>query len=154
MSNLPTLTSVSAWWRLLLARCARDLRRATVPVPHGMKFLKQITLATLLVLGACRGESKRPANVLSQQEMVRVLSDVLVLEEKVTRLGLTGDSALIVFNTLKGKVFENAGVPDSVFKKSMDYYIDHPEELEQVYSVLVDSLNLREQRASIRPELK
>jgi hypothetical protein len=29
--------------------------------------------------------------------------------------------------------------------------MDHPKELEQIYTALVDSLNLKEQKASVRP---
>jgi len=39
-----------------------------------------------------------------------------------------------------------------VFRKSMDYYMDHPMEMELIYTSLVDSLNLREQRVpAVRP---
>ena len=35
---------------------------------------------------------------------------------------------------------------DSVFKKSFDYYMDRPKEMELIYTALVDSLSLMEQR--------
>lgn len=105
-----------------------------------------------MILFSCAAKEKAPAGVLGSEEMVRVLSEVLVTEEKVNKLGLNSDSAYQVFTELKGKVFEKVGVPDSVFKRSMDYYINHPKEMEKIYTALVDSLNLKEQRASVRKE--
>jgi len=81
--------------------------------------------------------------------MVKTLTDVYIGEQKVNQLSLTSDSSKIVFDKIKGRIFEKAGVPDSVFKKSLDYYIDRPLELEKIYTALVDSLNLREQRLNI-----
>jgi hypothetical protein len=37
---------------------------------------------------------------------------------------------------------------DSVFRKSLDYYMARPRTLEHIYTALIDSLNLREQRIS------
>jgi hypothetical protein len=59
------------------------------------------------------------------------------------------DSAQIVFDKVKGRVFQDAGVTDSTFKKSYDYYMDRPKEFELIYTALVDTLNLYEQRLNI-----
>jgi hypothetical protein len=110
--------------------------------------VKYRILGMLLVLCSCQRQEQKPANILSQDEMIKVLSEIYVTEEKVSRLGLTVDSTAKVFNYLQDKIFAETSVPDSVFKQSLNYYIDHPGEMEKVYSALVDSLQLREQRAS------
>lgn len=81
--------------------------------------------------------------------MVRALTHVYIAEEKVRQLSLRTDSSQQVFNRLQGKVLSQAGVSDSVLKKSIDYYMDHPLELEQIYTTLVDSLNLMEQHKTV-----
>jgi len=78
--------------------------------------------------------------------MVAVLSELYILEQKVSTLGVTRDSLNQIFAAMKGQVFEKSGVPDSVFSESLNYYVDHPQSLETIYTVLIDSLNLREQR--------
>jgi hypothetical protein len=108
-------------------------------------------LILLIFFCSCKKPEQKPANILSQDEMIKVLSEVYVTEEKISRLGLTIDSASKVFSHLQGKIFTATGVPDSVFHRSVDYYMDHPKEMEQVYAALVDSLQLREQRASSIP---
>src|SRR3954463_13144011 len=110
--------------------------------------VKYRILGMLLLLCCCQRPEQKPANVLSQDEMIKVLSEIYVTEEKVSRLGLTVDSATKVFTFLQGRIFVETSVPDSVFKQSLNYYMDHPSEMEKVYSALVDSLQLREQRAS------
>lgn len=111
-------------------------------------------IGALLFLVCCQQAEEKPVGILPRQDMVRVLSELYILEEKVARLSLPADSAQKVFELLRYNVFKDAGVPDSVFKKSFDYYMDHPIEMEKVYSVLVDSLQLREQRAPFRPDVK
>ena len=99
-------------------------------------------------LTSCHNKEKK-AGILSRDEMVKVMTDIYVAEHKVTRLALKPDSSKIVFNKMKDRVFNQAGVPDSVFRKSFDYYVDRPLELEEIYTALVDSLNLKEQQTNV-----
>ena len=78
--------------------------------------------------------------------MTRVLMEVYINEEKITRLNLNRDSAEKIFELAKPLIFERIGVPDSVFFESYNYYVAHPEALDKIYTVVVDSLNLREQK--------
>jgi hypothetical protein len=94
---------------------------------------------------------RKPDGILSHQEMVKVMTELYINEEKVSRMGLSPDSAVTLFHLMKGKIFESTGVPDSVFKRSLDYYLDRPPETEMIYSILIDSLQLREQRMDYRP---
>lgn len=105
-------------------------------------------------LVSCSTKDQIPAGVLDKAEMVQVLTEVYIAEEKVNRLALRSDSAKQVFEKMKKKIFYKAGVEDSVFKKSVNYYMEHPEEMELIYTALVDSLNLDEQRESVRDKIK
>jgi hypothetical protein len=106
----------------------------------------------LLTLFSCEKRDKKPEDILSRDEMVRIMAETYIAEEKVSTLGLSQDSAHKVFNALQSRVFDSTRTTDTVFKKSLDYYMEHPKELEMIYSVLVDTLQLREQRASSLPE--
>lgn len=125
-----------------------------------LRGLKYYTVASVLVLilagvfSSCSKKEKAPEGILGREEMVKTIQEVLLAEEKVNRLRLSTDSSKKVFTAIRGKVFEKAGVPDSVFNNSVNYYMDHPKELEQIYTALVDSLNLKEQKASVRPTPK
>ncbi|HTJ49937.1 MAG TPA: DUF4296 domain-containing protein [Cyclobacteriaceae bacterium] len=109
-----------------------------------------VGLVSALPMGltSCHNKEKK-AGILSRDEMVKVMTDIYVAEHKVTRLALKPDSSKIVFNKIKDRVFNQSGVPDSVFRKSFDYYVDRPLELEEIYTALVDSLNLKEQQTNV-----
>lgn len=106
----------------------------------------------MLMAASCNVSERKPAGILTQEQMVLTLADLYVAEEKVSRLGLSKDSAEMVFRIMEGKVFDSLKIHDSVFRASQDYYLDHPKEMEAIYSALVDSLQLREQRTSFKLE--
>jgi hypothetical protein len=113
----------------------------------------RIALAAGLVLSlalafACAPEQK-PTHILSDEEMVQVLMDIYLTEEKVNRLALPRDSAQKIFALFKERVMKNAHIPDSLFIQSMEYYMEHPKKLERVYTAVIDSLLLREQAVSL-----
>jgi hypothetical protein len=111
----------------------------------------QFTLwgAMFLVLACAR--EKVPAGVLSEPEMVAVLTDIYLTEEKA-RHAIASDSVKQVFPKFEAKIFEKAGTQDSVFRKSLEYYLAHPKQLENIYTALIDSLNLKAQSTSTRAE--
>lgn len=105
------------------------------------------SLLVLLFLGfSCRDMEKDSQPVLTRPQMVKALTEIYLSEQKINRLGLPRDSAEREFQRFKQVVFENIGVSDSVFKRSFNYYMDRPKEMELIYTALVDSLSLMEQR--------
>lgn len=105
-----------------------------------------LILGFSIVISCGKPETKKPEYILSHAQMVEALAEVYVAEQKINKLSLSADSAFLVFGTLEKKIFQNLNVPDSVFRASVDYYMDHPKEMETIYAVLIDSLQLREQR--------
>lgn len=107
--------------------------------------MRNILAGMLLLLAAACGNS-RPEGVLSEKEMVHIMSELYLAEERASRLAVPYDSLKKVFPRFSDKAFERAGVTDSVFSKSVDYYMTNPDRLEKIYATLIDSLNLRAQR--------
>ena len=101
----------------------------------------------LCCLTECRKREEKPVEILSQDEMVQALMKIYINEEKVVRLALPPESSKVVYYALQERLFKDIGTPDSVFKKSLNYYMEKPIELEKIYGALIDSLQLREQRA-------
>jgi hypothetical protein len=108
-------------------------------------------LAALTLLFSCIKESK-PDDILSRAEMVKALEELYIAEEKVNALALARDSARKIFPTVATMAFENAALTDSTFKKSFDYYMERPAELELIYTALVDTLHLKEEHLPFRPD--
>lgn len=95
---------------------------------------------------SCKTNTGVPEGILPQDRMVGVLAELYISEQKISSLGIKRDSLKQVFGLMKDRIFERTGVSDSVFKASMNYYLDRPQALDNIYTVLIDSLNLREQR--------
>jgi hypothetical protein len=102
---------------------------------------------------ACQQE-QRPKGILSEKEMVSVLAEIYLVEEKVGRMGIARDSIDKIFYQFKNRIFSNVGVSDSVFIRSMNYYMEHPDKLEQIYTALVDTLSFRAQAAVVLDSAK
>jgi hypothetical protein len=113
----------------------------------GLK-LNWLIIFAVVLLSSCKNERK-PSNILSSEEMVKVLSELYLTEEKIKHLNVSQDSAASVYTYFNSKMFEKLGTNDSTFRRSMTYYMNRPEELEKIYAALIDSLNLKEQRLSI-----
>lgn len=116
----------------------------------------RMLLAIALGFAACVSCQKDtpPQGVLNQTEMVQTLKSLYIFEEHVSRFGLKPDSARTYFQRLESRLFKQMGIDSVQFQRSFDYYVKHPDEWEQVYSALVDSLNLQEQRFSLPVEGK
>lgn len=119
----------------------------------GLKFrvnIKKHMRIVLLVLVSCClwscDSNERPQGILSEKEMVPMLIDVYISEGRVSSLSLKRDSSLKVFEDLEVKLFEKYNTTDSIYRASMIYYYDRPKQMEKIYEVVLDSLNLREQR--------
>jgi hypothetical protein len=104
-----------------------------------------IVIAMLAILQSCGGD-REAQPVLSQAEMVKALTEIYISEQKINKLGLRRDSAEREFERFKKVMFQRIDISDSAFKTSFDYYMDHPKQMEQIYTALVDSLSLMEQR--------
>ena len=104
-----------------------------------------LVAAVVVALASCA--EKKPIGILTREEMVQIMEEMYVAEEKINNMAISRDSSKKVFEAMGAKVFERAAVSDTVFKKSFDYYMEHPRQMEFIYTALVDSLQLREQRA-------
>lgn len=110
-----------------------------------------LLLIAVVIMTGCVAD-KKPDTILTEQEMVRTLTEIYMSEEKIARLNLRRDSAEKIFELAKPIVFKKMGVSDSVFQKSFNYYVDRPQQLELIYTAVVDSLNLWEQKIGVKSE--
>lgn len=106
-------------------------------------------MGLLLIVFSCSDGESVDSSVLTEAQMVKVLTELYLSEQKINRIGLPRDSSEYHFNRLKPVIFKNAGVADSVFKRSFDYYMDRPKSMERIYTAVVDSLSLMEQRLDV-----
>jgi hypothetical protein len=111
-----------------------------------------VVVVVLALFSACKKEDKRPVGILSEPKMVHALIEMYLAEEKVETLGISYDSIPKLFPKFEERVFTKLNIPDSVFKKSLEYYRNDPKKLEVIYTAVVDSLSLKAQALSVIPK--
>ena len=106
-----------------------------------------ILLCGLTVLLSCaRKNEEPPAGVLSKPEMVALLQEIYLKEAKISKLSLPFDSSQAIFQRVEDELFKQYEVTDTLYSASMDWYYEHPDQLQEVYEILVDSLMVMEKR--------
>ncbi|MFC5625323.1 DUF4296 domain-containing protein [Algoriphagus winogradskyi] len=95
----------------------------------------------LLIVG-CVSETE-PEDYLSQDKMVEVLIDIHSTETLVQEMPFSNDSLNALYKLLEKDVFLKHEVSDSVFTRSMLYYLHDVAEMERIYFRVFDSLDVR-----------
>lgn len=109
--------------------------------------VKKIFFGALIALFFAQCSSQQNSEkILTRTQMVSILTDIHILEGKIQELKIKPkDSARKVYNTYEQKIFDIYGVTKSQYEKSYTYYVERPVELAEIYAIIVDSLNVREQ---------
>jgi len=89
--------------------------------------------------------------VMSKEEYAAFLVDVYLTEAQLSQLQVPSDSQMRLFLGHEPELLSRNGVSDSIVSLTYQYYVSHPREMEQVYAAVVDTLSLREQRATSAP---
>ncbi|MDN5202599.1 DUF4296 domain-containing protein [Fulvivirgaceae bacterium BMA10] len=101
---------------------------------------------SIVVVLSCSGEQEKPEWLLGKDQMIAFLIDVHITEAKLTKLGITRDSARVLFNEYEKRLYEKHNIDDSVYYKSYHHYLEHVTEMKEIYDAVTDSLNYREQK--------
>lgn len=104
-------------------------------------------MVLFMALSGCR--KKQSEQILSETEMVRLLLELYLSDEKISRASIPYDSVTKISPVIRQRVLQRIGVSESVYLKSMEYYLNNPEKLDRIFGILVDSLSLREQRTPV-----
>ena len=99
------------------------------------------------VLLSCKKTNDAPQNILSKDQMADWMISLYLAEARTALLLMNQDSAYKLFLPYQDSLMRQKGIQDSVLRKSYDYYLKNPGELESIYDAVIDSLSLREQRS-------
>ncbi len=94
-------------------------------------------------------DNPKPKDLLSEEEMVNVLIDIHLTEGIASSLPIPYDSSQVLYSLLEKEVFVKHQVEDSVFTRSMIYYLQDPAIMDRIYARVVDSLVVRESSGGI-----
>lgn len=100
-----------------------------------------MALTVLLLLMSCsdkKTEVTAPSVLLSEQQMIEVITDVQIIEQAINYR--RGKNIKTINLKTKGfdAVFSHYGITDSIFYDNLDYYNSNPETMK----VIMDSVNV------------
>lgn len=104
-------------------------------------------LLCLCIVCGCK-DNGPPPGVLSKEEYAALLVQVYLTEARLSQLPIPSDSAMRLYLAHEPELYARNGVTDSIAKITYQYYVSHPDEMEQVYAAVVDTLSFREQKAN------
>ncbi len=98
-------------------------------------------LSLLLVLGCEAPEDKQPDDLIPEDRMAAILTQVHLLEAQTSRFSLAStDSARIAYKHQEARLFRQMKVDTAVYSRSFIFYSSHPKHLERIYQQVVDQL--------------
>lgn len=122
----------------------KDMRLPSHKISVMLIFL---SMAPGLLSTSCSKKQTQEA-ILPQDKLVNIMIEFYLAESRLGKLSISQDSARKLFIPFEESVLKRYGVSDSVLSRTYQYYFDHPNEMEKIYEVVLDSLSLRERKAS------
>lgn len=109
-------------------------------------FILQVGLIALLGCSGPKQSQQKTIETLDDPTMVRILIDLHTLDATVPYLFSrpNNDTARAAFKALREELFAKYHTDSSQFYQTYHYYLEHDiGHINQIYSAVVDSLNLR-----------
>jgi len=94
-------------------------------------------------------EVQIPADIIPQEKMVILMTDVLILESIYNQNKQGNDSTITVRDSYQN-IFRKHGVTDSLFDKSFKFYTDNPEFLKEIYTEVITEISTMQADVSNR----
>ncbi|TVP52181.1 MAG: DUF4296 domain-containing protein [Mongoliibacter sp.] len=96
---------------------------------------------------AC-GNDKLPEGILSEEKMVEVMIDIHLTEGLVSTFPIHYDSSRVLYPMFEKEVFKKHQLSDSVFLKSLEYYMRDARFMDRLYARTIDSLHVIEKEGN------
>jgi len=110
------------------------------------KSLLQTSIFSICFIALVACKEERPEGILDKGTMTNIIIDVYIGEGKVSALNVQRDSSLIVFDAYEKLIYSKYAVEKETYKNSLSYYYNNPEQLDEIYEAVMDSLNVKEQK--------
>jgi hypothetical protein len=117
-----------------------------------MKKWAFLALLTVLILSCNSILRSKPSGTLSEEEMTDILVDIHLTE---ATLNIADESLARSYDTTNlrirfAQVFKKHDVKPDDFKASLDYYLEHIEQLDKIYVEVINRLT--EMEANLQPK--
>ena len=112
-----------------------------------LKFL----IVFSFLLACSSSQESMPEEILSQNEFASILKEVH-LAEGVFELQKTNikEGAQNALSNSYQKIFSSHNINETIFQKTLEYYANHPSELEEIYADVIEEIT--EERTSLNQQ--
>lgn len=114
--------------------------------------LKSCLLGVFTIWASACDQSleQRPADVLDEPAMVKLLIRVHLAETFTVNTGYSLDSSMLFYGRYQEDVLKSLKLDTATVNRSMRYYSQHPDLTYKIYEQVVDSLSLRNETGNVR----
>ena len=119
-----------------------------------------ITCFVLAALVGCKDKGFVPDRLLTEQEMISIMTDVQIIEADINRqkteererdpndtTKVVPKDYVAISRDYYAQLFEHYGITDSIFTQNIQFYTEHPANLERIMDSVIQRLT-REQSTS------
>ncbi|GHB67827.1 DUF4296 domain-containing protein [Persicitalea jodogahamensis] len=110
-------------------------------------------MLSLILTGllACNGEDSPPDDLIPQEKMAEILTEIHIAEARVTNMQLRSqDSSILLYEKMQKRIWEKNKVDTSVYRKSYSFYTTHPALLSEIYEQVEKNMEVREKKKNIK----
>ncbi|MDG2342446.1 MAG: DUF4296 domain-containing protein [Cytophagales bacterium] len=105
--------------------------------------IKYFIILTFFIIISC--DDEKEVNVIEKGKMAKILLEMHLSEESIDMLKFKKDTLNALFSEKEKEIFEKHSITEKEYRESYSYYFFNPQELEQIYEELIDSLLLYQQ---------
>lgn len=110
-----------------------------------MKKITSLLLGIMaLAMVSCTSDETVPEGVLPKETMAKVLLKIHLKEAELEVKQIQKDTANVMFDVAEKEIYTAAGTTHEQFKKSYLYYSDNQAQFDEIYTIVLDSLNILE----------
>lgn len=107
--------------------------------------MKKLVILILLAITLYSCSKQRvPEGLLTEDKMVELLIDIHLAEGLVSTFPIHYDSSRTLYPLFEKEIFKKHQVPDSVFRKSLEFYMRDAKVMDRLYARTIDSLHVVE----------
>lgn len=113
--------------------------------------MKPNNLIFCLILFSCGdiSDNQKPNNIIEKKEFVQILIDVHLAEAKFDIYKTSNkERSEIELGLEYQEIFNNHNTNKAIFESSLTYYLENPDEIEEVYLKILDELILQREQLS------
>ncbi len=107
------------------------------------KGIVLIIILSITILTSCsKSAIKIPADVIQKDSMMFIMMDIHIAEAGVKTMN--ADSVAINNKTYYEFIFKNHHITEEQFQRSLTFYTDNPELLQEIYTKMTEEMSKKE----------